>query len=74
MLELENLFTKEKIKKKYLSRRDYARAKRVRERRSKRAHWDRVDHVTAGIRDKAHKRRALGPRLHGYHELNIRVA
>lgn len=53
---------------------DYARTKCVRERRSKRAHWDRVDHVTAGIRDKAHKRRALGPRLHGYHELNIRVA
>lgn len=53
---------------------DYARMKCVHERRSKRAHWDRVDHVTAGIRDKAHKRRALGPHLHGYHELNIRVA
>lgn len=56
---------------------DYTRTKRracVTQKQGKRAHWDRVDHVTAGIRDKAHKRRAPGPRFYGNHELNIRVA
>lgn len=53
---------------------DNMRSACTREAKYKRAHWDRVDHVTAGIRDKAYKRRASGPRSHGYHELNIRVA
>lgn len=40
---------------------------------SKRAR-NSVDHVTAGIRDKAYKRHCLRPRFHGYRELNIRDA